>query len=109
MSPSQSISSTGTQDGSYNLISVLYHSLQAAETCEQYIADASDDTELSQFFRDVQEQNRELADRAKVLLKDRLGSSTSPNLRDKRVTDAMSNAVDEQSKQSFPASDAPAY
>lgn len=97
------MSTTGTQDRSYNLISVLYHSLQAAETCEQYIADASDDTELSQFFRDVQEQNRELADRAKVLLQDRLGRDQSSGKSSKK------DKVEEQLKETFPASDAPAY
>ena len=65
---------TGTRDVSYNLISVLYHSLQGAETYVQYIADAerAGDHELVQFFRQVQEEDRRRADQAKMLLRQRL-------------------------------------
>jgi hypothetical protein len=31
---------TGTRDEQYNLVSVLYHTLQGAETYEQYLQDA---------------------------------------------------------------------
>jgi rubrerythrin len=66
---------TGTRDVNYNLISVLYHTLQGAETYLQYIADAerAGDQELMQFFRHAQEENRRLADQAKQLLRQRLG------------------------------------
>ena len=66
---------TGIQDKNYNLISVLYHALQGGETCMQYIQDAehAGDEELRQFFHEVQECQRHLADRAKVLLRQRLG------------------------------------
>ena len=66
---------TGARDVTYNLVSNLYHSLQAAETCEQYVQDAreSGDRELEEFFRDCQEQNRDLAERAKNLLGAKLG------------------------------------
>jgi hypothetical protein len=65
---------TGTQDAHYNLISVLYHTLQGAETCVQYVADAEKggDDELAKFFREVQEEDRRRADRAKMLLGQRL-------------------------------------
>jgi hypothetical protein len=65
---------TGTQDVHYNLISVLYHTLQGAETSVQYVSDAeeSGDEELAQFFRDVQEEDRRRAERAKTLLGQRL-------------------------------------
>jgi hypothetical protein len=65
---------TGTQDAHYNLISVLYHTLQGAETSVQYVSDAeeSGDEELARFFRDVQEEDRRRAERAKTLLGQRL-------------------------------------
>jgi rubrerythrin len=65
---------TGTQDVHYNLISVLYHTLQGAETSVQYISDAeeSGDEELARFFREVQEEDRRRAERAKTLLGQRL-------------------------------------
>jgi len=65
---------TGTPDEHYNLVSVLYHALEGAETYELYVEDAEDagDEELAQFFREVQESNVQLAERAKQLLKERL-------------------------------------
>jgi len=66
---------TGTQDTTYNLLSILYHALQGAETYEKYINDAEQngDSELSQFFRDVRDQNVQRAERGKQLLAARLG------------------------------------
>ena len=65
---------TGTRDVHYNLVSVLYHTLQGAETSVQYVADAQEagDQELAQFFREVQEEDRRRANRAKALLQQRL-------------------------------------
>ncbi|CAN5224131.1 MAG: hypothetical protein ACR2GW_06770 [Pyrinomonadaceae bacterium] len=70
-------SNTGTQDNTYNLVSVIYHALQGAETYELYINDAeeSGDQELAQFLRDVRDQNKMRADHAKQLLAQRLGES----------------------------------
>lgn len=67
---------TGTRDEHYDLISVLYHALQGAETYTQYLKDAEEagDQELIQFFREVLEEECRRADRAKGLLKKRLGS-----------------------------------
>ena len=31
---------TGTRDEHYNVVSVLYHALQGADTCDQYALDA---------------------------------------------------------------------
>jgi len=64
---------TGARDVHYNLVSVLYHTLQAAETSVQYVADAeeADDQELAQFFRELQEEDRRRANRAKALLQQR--------------------------------------
>lgn len=66
---------TGTIDPVYNLVSILYHALQAGETINSYIEDAErhNDTELASYLRDVQENDRQRADRAKKLLKSRLG------------------------------------
>jgi hypothetical protein len=72
-----STGSTGTRDEHYNLVSVLYHALQGAETYDQYINDADQkgDTDLAQFFRDAKEEDARRADRAKQLLTQRLQSS----------------------------------
>jgi len=65
---------TGTQDTLYNLLSIVYHALQGAETYEIYINDAeqSGDTELAQFFRDVRDENVKRAERGKQLIVARL-------------------------------------
>jgi hypothetical protein len=70
---------TGTKDEQYNLLSVLYHTLQGAETYEQYIHDAQQagDQELTQFLREVQAEDRRRAERAKELLRQRLGQSST--------------------------------
>jgi hypothetical protein len=125
---------TGTRDEHYNLISVLYHALEGASTCEQYLRDAQEagDQELVQFFRDWQEEQRNFSERAKNLLGSRMlhakagvGSERGAarggsQQRDKREMRDVTNAnvksggtakddiVDEQSKESFPASDSPA-
>ena len=63
-------SATGTPDVTYNLISIVYHSLQGAETYEQYIRDAeqSGNQDLAQFFRDVQQEDQRRAQRGRELL-----------------------------------------
>jgi hypothetical protein len=65
---------TGTRDEHYDVVSVLYHALQGAETCTTYLRDAerAGDQELVHFFREVQEAYRQLADRGKGLLRQRL-------------------------------------
>ncbi|HZA94330.1 MAG TPA: hypothetical protein VE420_17030 [Gemmatimonadales bacterium] len=65
-------SGTGTKDATYNLVSVLYHALQGAETYAQYATDAGSDQDLASFFREVQQQEQQRADRAKQLLAQRL-------------------------------------
>ena len=65
-------SDTGTKDATYNLISVLYHALQGAETYAQYASDAGSDQDLANFFQEVQQQEQQRADRAKQLLAQRL-------------------------------------
>lgn len=65
---------TGTRDEHYNLVSVLYHTLQAGETYERYIkdAEAASDSDLAQFLRDCQQEDARRAERAKALLNKRL-------------------------------------
>jgi hypothetical protein len=144
---------TGTKDENYDVISVLYHCLQAASEVGQYIQDAerNGDRELVDFFRDYQESQRDFAERAKNLLGARLvrtegvqlggaqkagGAKASGKRGGKKVVEAQTreagelsassgaqtNAqvksggrrgddtvdVDEESKESFPASDPPA-
>ncbi|HEU0012311.1 MAG TPA: hypothetical protein VFQ45_01435 [Longimicrobium sp.] len=70
----QETGGTGTSDVTYNLVSILYHALQGAETYDQYATDAEQegDRELAQFFRDVKQENSRRADRAKQILHRRL-------------------------------------
>ena len=65
---------TGERDVTYNLISVLYHSLQGAETVAQYLRDAeqSQDEEIRDFLQQVHQQYIELAQQGKALLAERL-------------------------------------
>ena len=67
----------GTQDATYNLVSVLYHALHGAETYRQYVQDAeqASDQELVQFFRAVQAWQQHLATQAKEVLMQRLSQS----------------------------------
>ncbi len=61
---------TGTRDEHYNLIAVLYHALHGAENCEIYAmdAEAAGRDELAAFFREAQDAQTQLAERAKGLL-----------------------------------------
>lgn len=63
----------GTRDERFNLVSVLYHALQAAETSQDYINDARQggDDELARFLEEVQNQDRQRAEQARKLLADR--------------------------------------
>lgn len=65
---------TGTPNTVYDLTSVLYHALEGGATYETYIRDAeeSGDSGLAEFFRQVQEEDRQRAERAKELLRERL-------------------------------------
>src|SRR5919107_4562716 len=61
---------TGTRDEHYNLISVLYHALNGADTCDRYALDAetAGDERLMAFFRETQVMQSQIAERAKGLL-----------------------------------------
>ena len=68
-------SKTGTSNVYYNLVSIMYHALNGAQTYDTYISDAeqSGDNELAQFFRAVQQEDQRRAERAKQLLVQRAG------------------------------------
>jgi hypothetical protein len=65
---------TGTPDELYDLVSVLYHTLQGGETSQRYIDDArrAGDDELASFLEQVQVEDRDRAESAKRLLAARL-------------------------------------
>ena len=88
-------------DPLYDLVGTLYHALKQAAAAERHAADAQRgrDTELAALFHDVREQSLDLAARCRTLLARRLGSAE----------DLDQSGVEEASKESFPASDAPAY
>ena len=61
---------TGTRDEHYNLVSVLYHALNAADTCDRYALDAqtAGDERLAAFFRKTQALQTGVAEEAKQYL-----------------------------------------
>lgn len=63
-------SMTGTSNEYYNLVSIMYHALNGAQTYDTYIRDAeqSGDRDIAQFFREVKQEDKRRADRAKQLL-----------------------------------------
>lgn len=65
---------TGTRDEHYNLVSILYHTLQEAETIQRYIDDARQggDDELAGFLEEIRDDDRRRAERAKQLLGTRI-------------------------------------
>lgn len=67
---------TGTRDAHYDLVSVLYHTLQEADTIDQYIEDARGrgDDALADFFEEIQQADRDRAERAKALLGERVSA-----------------------------------
>jgi hypothetical protein len=61
---------TVASDGTYGIVSVLYHALQGADTIDQYIEDAreSENEELVAFFEDCKAKQNEIALEGKRLL-----------------------------------------
>src|SRR5690348_788701 len=61
---------TGTPNFVYDLVSVLYHSLESGSTIQQYIQDAqqSGNNDLVQFFQQVQQQDKQRAQQAQQIL-----------------------------------------
>jgi predicted HAD superfamily Cof-like phosphohydrolase len=66
---------TGERDENYNLISVLYHALQGAETITQYVQSSRDgDEELVEFLKETRQTYQQAAAKARELLADRLSA-----------------------------------
>ncbi len=63
---------TGTSDPTYDVISVVYHALQGADTIQRYLDDSSTDEELRNYFQQVQQGYRRAADMGKQLLVQRI-------------------------------------
>jgi hypothetical protein len=70
---------TGVKDKHYDLISVLYHTLQGAEEIAAYVRDAEQDGDqkVAEYFRSVQEQYRQIAQEGKHLLVQRLNGDSN--------------------------------
>jgi uncharacterized protein YaaW (UPF0174 family) len=70
----QNQSATSVRDEHYDLVSVLYHVLQGAQTNLQYLDDAqkAGDQEMVQFLQETEETYRKIGQQAKDLLKQRL-------------------------------------
>jgi hypothetical protein len=66
-------------DEVYDIVSVLYHSLQGASAYDQYVGDAqaAGDDELERFFRACRTEEHARARRAKTLLLARLSDHES--------------------------------
>jgi hypothetical protein len=63
---------TGTSDPTYNVISVVYHALQGAETIQKYLDDASTEEELKTYFSRCSRATGGPADMGKQLLVERI-------------------------------------
>lgn len=70
---------TGTRDITYDLVSVIYHALQGAQTYSQYVQDAVNegDQEAADFLQELIGEEQKWADKAKMLLAKRLNKPTS--------------------------------
>jgi hypothetical protein len=62
------------KDTDYDLVSVVYHASQGAETVDRYLSDAKQakDQDLTKYLETVRTQYVELAQKGKQLLKQRL-------------------------------------
>ncbi len=63
-------SNMGVDDITFDLVSILYHSLEGAATYDKYIQDAQGigDNSIVQFFQEVQREEQQRAQRCQQLL-----------------------------------------
>ncbi|MDP8978775.1 MAG: hypothetical protein M3N17_09435 [Actinomycetota bacterium] len=61
---------TPADDVVYDLVSIQYHALQAAQLYDQYVRDAEGHDDVVQFVRQCQEQDAQRAVRCHELLRD---------------------------------------
>jgi uncharacterized membrane protein YccC len=59
---------TPADDIVFDLVSIQYHALQAAQTCGKYLDDAEGHEDVAQFIRQCQEQDGQRAVRCHELL-----------------------------------------
>ena len=59
----------------YNLVSVQYHALKAAQAYDSYVADAEGHDDVQSFFKQCAEQDAERAQRCHQLLGQLTGGS----------------------------------
>lgn len=59
---------TGVSNATYDLVSILYHSLQAIETGQRYLDDMKGDTRQRAFVEHFIASNRTCADECKAVL-----------------------------------------
>lgn len=70
---------TGVSNPTFNLVSILYHALQSAQTYDTYIRDAEQqgDTNLAQFLRRIQSEDSNRAQYAMQLLAQRVSQGAT--------------------------------
>ena len=61
---------TPADDIVYDLVSIQYHALQAAQTYDKYVQDAEGHQDVQQFIRQCAEQDGERAKRCHELLRE---------------------------------------
>jgi len=88
---------TCERDDTYGLISVVYHALQGAETCAQYVEDArrSNNLALEAFFEEARVAQNDLAFKGKHLLAAQLEAALDEDLGDDIESDDNDAPEDE--------------
>jgi hypothetical protein len=92
-----------TPDTTYNLISVMYHTLQGCQTYEQYAHDAEQagQQEIAQFFRDTGREFERCAERGQQLLAQCLQQGqTGQGARAGQLNSQMNKSSGQQSQSS---------